>query len=727
RQAQTEKILKQLDAANLGSGLLVVGNTKNDLGRGPVMIKQTFNPREINKGTISKMSHNRAAHGLLNHFVGNAITIMVDPKYIKGGLQGFKSDAYNNHVEWADAAKEDNAEMMLLNGNHRVTLMADTFEDEFYISASNSKELLHELSANAALPSKDDSETERLRNYIRIRRDAQTEEERQQLKVKVLGQWTLENSTGCIRPAWVANHTRLFSFIVDLFSVEELEKTKHMSIYLSIFRPMLSSLLFLVSPVMLTTQDLASRTHISQGVVGLREHPEERKAVIEMMHRMYQPLLKQVKHPLVELLGKELMIHLDDTFSKMLSPHMHLFGSMDEPEVVIYQDALEKYWRALRDGADKINRRILANNPHMDELSRIVLENMGTKILWLELGFDPMSDHVLGLETLPPLLTELTFPSMMSNWKSDQLGKRGYDTKVDLSKVMTDVSRYITWDRHACMLITLTGAGEPGRHGQGLAPRAQAKTVFCHSDAILMWFQNRMGISDPKKREKCLGIVSRTLRSFQFKAHRITSQLMAICINSRRSNLVPIKAAMDSCITDDVSTTIGMHTILRHSGFQAWMQPRAITVSMAREAFTQMSMVEHRTKIMEMDSMWSLRKSLGDALVLIAIQEDLKIGVEQGDRWPFWWDGIIKKPKVAEADRLLMKPPVMNAVESTSTSAIRAAAMPTLDRHNTETISSIIKLATAPGLGGIIVEGEPMVDPALKKVLAKFIEASQTL
>jgi hypothetical protein len=141
RQAQTEKILKQLDSANLGSGLLVVGNTKNDLGRGPVMIKQTFNPREINKGTISKMSHNRAAHGLLNHFVGNAITIMVDPKYIKGGLQGFKSDAYNNHVEWADAAKEDNAEMMLLNGNHRVTLMADTFEDEFYIVATGKADL----------------------------------------------------------------------------------------------------------------------------------------------------------------------------------------------------------------------------------------------------------------------------------------------------------------------------------------------------------------------------------------------------------------------------------------------------------------------------------------------------------------------------------------------------------------------------------------------------------
>lgn len=374
-------------------------------------------------------------------------------------------------------------------------------------SASNSKELLHELTANAALPSKDDSETERLRNYIRIRRDTETEEEREKLKLKVLGQWTLENSTGCIRPAWVANHTRLFLFIVDLFSVEELEKTKHMSvnllyknwnpdltgvsccashqhacvlimplqIYLSIFRPMLSSLLFLVSPIMLTLPDLASRTHISQGVVGLREHPEERRAVIEMMHKMYQPLLKQVKHPLVELLGKELMIHLDNTFSKLLSPHMHLFGSMDEPEVEIYQNALEKYWRALRDGADKINNQILVNNPHMDELSRIVLENMGTKIQWLELGFDPMSDHVLGLETLPPLLTELTFPSLMSNWKSDQLGKRGYDTKVDLSKVMADVSRYIAWDRHACMLMSLAGAFQPGRHGQVLGPRAQVR------------------------------------------------------------------------------------------------------------------------------------------------------------------------------------------------------------------------------------------------------------
>lgn len=105
------------------------------------MIKQTFNPREINKGTINRMSNNRAAHGLLNRFIGNAITIMVDKKYIKGGLQGFKSKAYNNHVEWTDAAREDDAEMMLLNGNHRVTLMAETFEDHFYVVATGQADL----------------------------------------------------------------------------------------------------------------------------------------------------------------------------------------------------------------------------------------------------------------------------------------------------------------------------------------------------------------------------------------------------------------------------------------------------------------------------------------------------------------------------------------------------------------------------------------------------------
>lgn len=262
---------------------------------------------------------------------------------------------------------------------------------------------------------------------------------------------------------------------------------------------------------------------------------------------------------------------------------------------------------------------------------------------------------------------------------------------------------------------------------------------------------------------------------------------MAICINSRRSNLVPIKAAMDSCIPDDFVAAVtqegktinsdcvnplqafvkewlleidnapqgivvqpasdsiynacqramkddaqlltlkGMHTILRHSGFHAWMQPRAITLSMAKEIFMQMSMVKHRAKIMEMDFMWRLRKSLGDALVLIAVQEGLKIGVKEGDNWPFWWDGIIEQPKVEETAELLMMPPVMNEVESASTSLIRAAAVPTLDRHNRESILSIIKLATAPGLGGMTVEGELRVDPALKVILGKFIEASQTL
>jgi len=125
--------MKELSGYSLGYGLMTVGGTVNDLGEGPTMMKRVFNSRPINPGTISKIKQNVASHGLLSHFPANAISIGVKKEYIQGGLETAKMDEpINKHVVWSNAAKEQEATMTLLNGNHRATFIEQKFAQEFF-------------------------------------------------------------------------------------------------------------------------------------------------------------------------------------------------------------------------------------------------------------------------------------------------------------------------------------------------------------------------------------------------------------------------------------------------------------------------------------------------------------------------------------------------------------------------------------------------------------------
>jgi len=111
---------------------MCVGGTKNDLGRGPELIRQIYNPRALNAAILNKIKKNHLSHGLLNRQAENAIYIGVNKEYIKGGLLGYKAGAYSNIVEWTRAATEKGATMMLYNGNHRCSHISKVFEQEFY-------------------------------------------------------------------------------------------------------------------------------------------------------------------------------------------------------------------------------------------------------------------------------------------------------------------------------------------------------------------------------------------------------------------------------------------------------------------------------------------------------------------------------------------------------------------------------------------------------------------
>jgi len=124
--------MEQLCAAELGYGLMCVGGTKNDLGRGPELICQVYNPRPINPQILKKIENNKQSHGLLNRHESNAISVGIKKTFIKGGLQGRKSEAFCNRVQWASNANASGNTMMLFNGNHRCTHIAESYEQEFY-------------------------------------------------------------------------------------------------------------------------------------------------------------------------------------------------------------------------------------------------------------------------------------------------------------------------------------------------------------------------------------------------------------------------------------------------------------------------------------------------------------------------------------------------------------------------------------------------------------------
>lgn len=122
-QATIDQINDQILEASLGYALMDV-MSDDDLGRGPTLTSQTINIREISGAFLKQFSANVKLQGLANKVVANAIVVGVKTKHIEtGSLEAMKPGPYTNVVKWTSAAREDGAEMILYNGNHRRTYM----------------------------------------------------------------------------------------------------------------------------------------------------------------------------------------------------------------------------------------------------------------------------------------------------------------------------------------------------------------------------------------------------------------------------------------------------------------------------------------------------------------------------------------------------------------------------------------------------------------------------
>ena len=114
--------------ARLGYALLCLADNQ-DLGQGPIIRRQVFNPRPIDPGMLKKISHNKSATGLSNRELAYALKIAVQPNYIETTSLSMemKSTAYSNFVKWTSKVEPGNSEIFLLNGNHRTTFMQEDF------------------------------------------------------------------------------------------------------------------------------------------------------------------------------------------------------------------------------------------------------------------------------------------------------------------------------------------------------------------------------------------------------------------------------------------------------------------------------------------------------------------------------------------------------------------------------------------------------------------------
>ncbi|KAG2737054.1 hypothetical protein P692DRAFT_201813132, partial [Suillus brevipes Sb2] len=122
-QTTIDQIQEELVKASLGYAMMDV-MSDDDLGRGPTMTCQTINIREINRKFLKQFSTQVKGQGLANKEVANAIVVGVKPRLIeKSSLAVMKPGHYTNVVKWTPAARNDGAEMVLYNGNHRRTYM----------------------------------------------------------------------------------------------------------------------------------------------------------------------------------------------------------------------------------------------------------------------------------------------------------------------------------------------------------------------------------------------------------------------------------------------------------------------------------------------------------------------------------------------------------------------------------------------------------------------------
>lgn len=96
----------------------------NDLERGPTMIRQSINLRNIDNKFMATFIKGIDQHGLHNTVIQNALDIGVHKDdIVLDSLKPAQIEVYDNHVKWTEGATK--SQSILYNGNHRFTYMRD--------------------------------------------------------------------------------------------------------------------------------------------------------------------------------------------------------------------------------------------------------------------------------------------------------------------------------------------------------------------------------------------------------------------------------------------------------------------------------------------------------------------------------------------------------------------------------------------------------------------------
>ncbi|KIK32814.1 hypothetical protein CY34DRAFT_18783 [Suillus luteus UH-Slu-Lm8-n1] len=467
----TTQILANLRAAELEYALLHVGRTNHNFGAGPNMIRQTYNCRPINKQTLTQIRNSHNSTALLNHFGSNAMFIGVHKNHIiRNSLDSLKGGPYINFVKWTKDARVPGAQMVLFNGNHCRTYMQELYEQEFHDynkalkdlkkkknvldqnsiwlacffnldaleAASNSSLLLHELTMNQALPLKDDTDMDKLKNVLWLGHGKGLEMA-EELIADAIEKWEKSKNSTNTHTAWTVSNKPLFNFLKDIYAHPCFESSLLINIsllytswnsymtafFITTFRPMLALLGFLVSPVLLPNMEDATMKYLSKScVISMDSTLPEKKEFL--------PLIKDQKNaPLIGLLNGSIMNMFDNTFSEHMSVFMTLYGTMEDLEVKCYDNAFNGYHHLPTKHMQEIICKDMLvyykNNPDGAQ-ERATLLNISTKMMWWKLCFDPSLDTSLSLRTRPPILSVSVIAAIHGAgpwlWADKKLSKR---------------------------------------------------------------------------------------------------------------------------------------------------------------------------------------------------------------------------------------------------------------------------------------------------------------
>ncbi|KAG9308374.1 hypothetical protein JVU11DRAFT_11962 [Chiua virens] len=123
-QLVMEDIQCALKEATLGYALMTLLD-HNDLGRGPKMVIQSINPRDIDMKYTRIFKKSVNEKGIQSKKVENAIVLGVEKEWLDmASLEGMHEGIYDNRVVWSKPHFDQSSECsVLFNGNHRYNYM----------------------------------------------------------------------------------------------------------------------------------------------------------------------------------------------------------------------------------------------------------------------------------------------------------------------------------------------------------------------------------------------------------------------------------------------------------------------------------------------------------------------------------------------------------------------------------------------------------------------------